>query len=59
MALAHIGLGEYDRAFEWLDEALRQHVWYLVFLAIEPAFEPLRSDPRYGALLKDVGLQAT
>jgi tetratricopeptide (TPR) repeat protein len=57
MALVHIGLGDHDRAFEWLDEALQQHVWYLVFLAIEPAFAPLRSDPRYAALLKEVGLK--
>jgi len=56
LALVHIGLGDLDRAFESLDVALRQRAWYLVFLNVDPAFEPLRADPRFARLVSEVGL---
>lgn len=56
LALVHIGLGDRDRAFEYLDVALRQRVWYLVFLKVDPAFEPLRADSRFDRLVAEVGL---
>jgi serine/threonine-protein kinase len=59
LALVHIGLGDNDRAFKWLDEALSQRVWYLVYLNADPAFEPLRADPRFERLAAEVGLDET
>jgi TolB-like protein/Tfp pilus assembly protein PilF len=59
LALVYVGLGEIDRAFEWLDRALEQRVWYLAYLKVDPAFAPLRSDPRYGELLTKIGLDRT
>jgi TolB-like protein/Tfp pilus assembly protein PilF len=59
LALVHIGLGDLDRAFECLDLALRQRAWYLVFLKVDPAFEPLRGDPRFDRLVSEVGLGDT
>ncbi len=56
LALVYIGLGDDDRAFDWLDEALNQRVWYLVYLNADPVFEPLRSDPRFDRLVAEVGL---
>ncbi|MDP2470513.1 MAG: tetratricopeptide repeat protein [Candidatus Palauibacterales bacterium] len=56
LALVHIGLGDLDSAFESLDVALRQRSWYLVFLRVDPAFEPLRGDPRFDHLVHEVGL---
>jgi serine/threonine-protein kinase len=56
LALVHIGLGDRDRAFEYLNVALRQRAWYLVFLNVDPAFEPLRADPRFDRLAAEVGL---
>jgi TolB-like protein/Tfp pilus assembly protein PilF len=57
LALVYIGLGDHDKAFDWLDEALDQRVWYLVYLNADPAFEPLRSDPRFDRLVSKVGLK--
>jgi serine/threonine-protein kinase len=59
LALVYTGLGDFDRAFEYLDEALAQRVWYLVFLKVDPAFAPLRADPRCDELLKEIGLDRT
>jgi serine/threonine-protein kinase len=59
LAMVYIGLGDHDRAFELLDEALNQRVWYLVYLNADPAFEPLRSDPRFAKLVAKVGLKRT
>jgi hypothetical protein len=55
-AFAHIGLGDKDRAFEWLLKAFEAHDWQMVMLKVEPAFDPLRSDPRFAALVERVGL---
>jgi TolB-like protein/Flp pilus assembly protein TadD len=55
--LIYIGLGERDRAFEWLDRAYEDHDPWLTWLAVDPIFDTLRPDPRFGILLRKVGLQ--
>lgn len=56
IAFLHIGLGETDRAFEWLNKAIDARDWQVALLNIEPAFDTLRSDQRFGALVERVGL---
>ena len=56
IAFLHIGLGETDRAFEWLDKAIDARDWQVALLNIEPAFDTLRSDRRFAALVERVGL---
>jgi serine/threonine-protein kinase len=48
----HAALGNRDKAFAALDRAFQQHSFFLVFLDVNPAFQPLRGDPRFAALLK-------
>ena len=50
-AYVYIGLGDVDRAFEWLEKSYRERAGLLVFLKVEPIFDPLRSDPRFADLL--------
>jgi hypothetical protein len=52
----HIGLGETDRAFEWLDKAVHARDSQVALVNIEPAFDALRSDQRFAALVERVGL---
>ena len=56
IAMVHIGLGDTDRAFEWLDKAVEARDWQMAMLNVEPAFDGLRSDPRFAALVERVGL---
>jgi serine/threonine-protein kinase len=56
-ALAHLGLHEIDAAFEWLDRAYEERDGSLILVTASPEFDPLRSDPRFGALLKRMGLE--
>src|SRR5262249_14676052 len=45
-ALIAIGLGEHDQALSWLEKAYEDRAQMLSELAVEPAFDPLRPDPR-------------
>ena len=56
MSMAYVGLGDFDQSFGWLDRAVEEHDPHALGLNIVPAFRPLRSDPRFGALLKRIGL---
>jgi serine/threonine protein kinase/tetratricopeptide (TPR) repeat protein len=50
-------LDEKDQAFEWLDKAYEERSPLLVLLRNHPNFDNLRSDPRFNALLKKIGLE--
>jgi hypothetical protein len=56
-ALAHLGLREVDAAFEWLDRAFEERDGSLILVTAAPEFDPLRSDPRFRALLARMGLE--
>jgi len=49
-------LGDRDKALEWLEKAYQQRSAWLVCLKLNPHFDSLRSDPRFVALLKKIGL---
>ncbi len=55
-ALTLTALGRADEAFEYLEEALKERSWVLVFLKVDPSYEPLRSDPLFPNLLTRIGL---
>jgi tetratricopeptide (TPR) repeat protein len=56
IALAHVRLGETDSAFKWLDTAYEERASGLVYLKVEPGYDPIRADPRFVALLRKMGL---
>jgi serine/threonine-protein kinase len=47
--------GEKDPAFKWLERCLQIHDAGMVRLQYDPAMDPLRSDPRYAALVAKMG----
>jgi TolB-like protein/tetratricopeptide (TPR) repeat protein len=56
IALVYTALGGKDEAFQWLNRAVTERSGSVRYLKIEPRLDPLRSDPRFDALLRRVGL---
>ncbi|MFN0084450.1 MAG: protein kinase domain-containing protein [Blastocatellia bacterium] len=55
-ALVHLGLGDRDRAIGLLNKALDERAERLVWLRVDPRFDPLRQDPRFNDLIERIGL---
>ncbi len=58
VAGVYVGLGEKDKAFELLEKAYEERSGRLIYLGVEPAFDPLRSDPRFQNLVRRMRLPA-
>jgi hypothetical protein len=56
IAAAYMGLGEKQRALEWLAKACEERSGFLIYIQCDRRFDGLGSDPRYEALLKQIGL---
>ena len=56
VALVHAGLGDRDQALAWLEKAHVERSDYMAYLNREPMLDGLRSDPRFAALVRRVGL---
>jgi len=54
----HVGLGENDRAIEYLEKSYAEHCHWLIYLHIDPSMDSLRDDSRFKDLLRRVGLPA-
>jgi eukaryotic-like serine/threonine-protein kinase len=52
----HLGLGQHDRAIEFLEKSYAEHCHWLIYLHIDPSMDDLRDDSRFADLLKRVGL---
>lgn len=52
IALALVGMDDRDHAFSWLERAVSDHAGRLMFLNVEPRFDGVRSDPRFGELVR-------
>lgn len=59
IAVAFAGIGDNNRAFDYLEQSFQERSGWMVHLAIEPQLDSLRSDPRFGVLMRRVGLYET
>ncbi len=58
VAGVYVGLGEKDKAFELLEKAYEERSGRLIYLGVERAVDPLRSDPRFQDLVRRIRLPA-
>jgi tetratricopeptide (TPR) repeat protein len=56
LAGIHIGLGDYDRAIEFLQQSYSELCHWLIYLHIDPSMDALRANPRFQDLLRLIGL---
>ncbi len=52
IARLYVFAGEKDRALEWLEKAYQERNSKLVYINVEPVWDPLRDEPRFQDLLR-------
>jgi serine/threonine-protein kinase len=57
LAMGHGALGNMDKAFESLERAYQARSAGLIYLHVDPGYEPLRGDPRYGEMIARIGVR--
>ena len=55
-AILHIGLGNVETALDWCDRAFDDRRGWLAYLKVNPIFDSLRNESRFGSLLKKMRL---
>ena len=56
LAQVSVGLGDRVEALDRLEEAVAERAADVAWLSVRPVFADLRGEPRFGALLKQMGL---
>jgi hypothetical protein len=58
-SLVHVGLGDRDAVFASLDKAFAVRDVHLIYLPVDPRWDPYRDDPRFKALVDRCGFKRT
>jgi serine/threonine protein kinase/tetratricopeptide (TPR) repeat protein len=56
IALVHLGLGDLDSVFQWLDRAFEERDGSLILITAAVEFDAVRQEPRFKSLLGRMGL---
>ena len=56
LALIYSGLGEENAAMQHLEEGYRKRVRQLIWVNVDPRFDPLRRHPAFENLIQRIGL---
>lgn len=54
VAGVYAAMSEKDQAFDWLYRAVQHHDFFLTEMAAHPYMDPLRADPRFAKLVKEL-----
>jgi serine/threonine-protein kinase len=55
-ALVHFALGHSGVGYRWLSKACKDRCFELISIKLDPIFDALRSDPRFAAIARQVGV---
>ena len=55
--LIYLGLEEFDQVFAWLDKAYEERDQWLNLMSVDPAYDGIRADPRFVAMLDKIKLE--
>jgi len=56
-AAIYLGLGEKQKALDWLDKSYEDQESACWYLKVDPIYDSVRNEPRFQAILKKVGLE--
>ena len=56
-ASIHFALGQADLGFRWLAQARQDRAFELTAIKVDPRFDPLKDDPRFAELARELGLE--
>jgi adenylate cyclase len=56
VASVYVALGDYDRAFEYLEKAVNERAAWMVWIKVDPIWDPIRKDKRFTSILKKMNL---
>lgn len=54
LVLVNMGIRDDDAALGWLEKALEERSYWLVYLKVDPVLDPLRENPRFAAMIDRV-----
>jgi len=57
VASVYVALGDKDRAFEYLEKAFNERAGWMIWIKVDPIWDPIRNDARFIAMLKKMGLE--
>jgi eukaryotic-like serine/threonine-protein kinase len=56
VASVYVALGDKEKAFEYLEKGFQERAGWMIWLRVDPIWDPIRSDPRFDALMKKMKL---
>jgi serine/threonine-protein kinase len=59
LATILIGLGEHDRALDWMEKAMDDRRGWVAYLNVNPVVDPMRGNPRFETLVKRMQLPSS
>ena len=57
ISILYMGLGNREKALEWLETAYEERDLYLRRIKVDPIWDALRAEPRFKAIVKKMGLE--
>jgi serine/threonine-protein kinase len=58
LAIVYIALGDKEKALDWTERAIDERRGWAAYLRVHPIVDPLRSEPRFEALIKRMRFDA-
>jgi hypothetical protein len=57
-ARTYLGVSQTEEALRWLSKACDEHTVFVLYITVDPAYDDLRQDKRFLALLKRLNFRA-
>jgi hypothetical protein len=56
VALVAIMKGDHSLALDWLEKSYQHHDYWMLFINVDPEYDPIHSDPRFQTIVHRLGV---